>query len=137
MESQLTDTEFLAAIRACQLPAEHFTHEGHLRLAWLLTSENFNSDSAPLEACVLISEYATSLGAKDKFHRTITEFLQRLICYRQKQQQYKDWPQFLAANQDLVLDCLGVLDQYYERDILFGDQAKKQFVSPTKRNIED
>jgi len=31
----MTDDEFLASFSACTLPAEQFSHAGHIRLAWI------------------------------------------------------------------------------------------------------
>lgn len=137
MEKPLTDEVFLSQIRRCTLPPEYFSHEGHLRLAWLLATTSSGASEASKQACLIIKKYASSLGAADKYHHTITEFLQRLVCDRQSRLQFTSWQSFLAANQDLILDCLSLLDQYYDNEVLFSDKAKSQYITPTKRGFFD
>ncbi len=68
---ELSDAEFLAAIEATTYPGEKFGHRGHLRLGWLCLREH--GFEAGLERIrTLVRNYATALGAAQKFHETMT-----------------------------------------------------------------
>lgn len=74
----LPDNEFLKQFEAKKLPPEEFTHTGHLRLAWLYINQ-YELDTAIDKITHGIDAHASSLGAPDKFHYTITEALVRIM----------------------------------------------------------
>ena len=134
MNKTISDARFLQQIEDGSLPPEYFDHAGHLRLAWLLV-ESEPMDFAVSKASELIARYATSLGASDKYHATVTEFLIRLVSSRQTQAYCSSWQTFLARNSDLNLDCLQVLSQYYDKDVLFSAAAKRAFIAPNLKSL--
>ena len=87
-------------------------------------------DEAIEATCTGIKAYAESLGAMDKFHRTMTEARARIIDGRMPGGGGRnDWRSFVAANRDLVEDCLGVLERYYTRERLFSDAANPEYLA--------
>jgi hypothetical protein len=67
----MTDDEFLAAFEACRLPRDHWTHEAHVRMAWLYLRE------MRLEEVIAtvrggIRRYNASHGNTEGYHETIT-----------------------------------------------------------------
>lgn len=121
----MTDTEFFLAIKNLSLPAEQFNHKGHIRLAKILLKES-EVEQASRECCHLIKTYASSMGAKDKFHHTITVFLVYWIAQNIE----------LGTEQQIEeLDTKQVVLEYYPDNIFSDVRAKESWIAPTKKEL--
>jgi hypothetical protein len=131
----LSDKEFLMQFENKTLNHKHFNHIGHLRIAWLYLSNN-TIDQALALTCVGISEYAESLGAKDKFNKTITTALVHIIYKRinNKAASGHCWHDFINHNIDLIDNALSILYQHFSKELLFSESAKQEVVSPDRQN---
>lgn len=130
----LDDQTFIAKFENLSLDPEHFSHQGHLRIAWLYLQEH-DLDTAVQLVCSGIKAYAESLGENTKFNVTITDALVRLMAQRMEFMEKKEWRRFLQLNPDLVEDSLSVLFQYYSEDLLFSETARTSLVEPDIRAI--
>ena len=126
---QLSDSTFITQFENLSLNPENFNHIGHLRLCWLYLNQ-YELESAIEKTCTGIQLYATSLGAKEKFHRTITEFLVRMINDRNQMDPCSSFDVFLDKNEDLVTDALSLLEQYYSNDLLDSPAARISYLKP-------
>lgn len=125
----LSDEEFLLSFRDCTLPPEEFGHLGHVRVGWLYLT------TLPTEAAIQqlsndIRRYATHLGAEQKFHRTITEALMRLMASHLPAERDLTWQQFVARNPVIVDDARGLLLRLYSEERLASAQARTAYLSP-------
>lgn len=130
-KSHLEDTQFLAQFYDCSLPPEAFDHTGHIRLTVLLLNR------LPVEqACVNIltgiTRYATSVGAAQKFHKTLSWFMVREVHWRMQQQKLSDWRAFVSVNNDLLKEGKTLVAKHYLTATLNSEQAKKHVVLPDK-----
>lgn len=133
-ESILTDQDFIEQFELCTLNPENFNHTGHIRLAWLYLQQN--EENIAVEKVIKgIQAYAHSLGAKNKFHKTITHSLVKLIAIREHCNASASWQVFNQKNQDLVQDSIAVLLQYYDKSTLFSELARTELVQPDLKNI--
>lgn len=133
-QPELDDQTFIARFESQTLNPAHFTHVGHLRLAWLYLSRN-DLDRALALVSSGIKAYAESQGAFEKFHLTITDALVRIIDCRMRAMKAKDWLSFLKENQDLVEDAQSILLEHFSRDSLFSDQARTSLVAPDRKPL--
>lgn len=134
-EFTLTDQDFIEQFEMCRLNPENFNHTGHIRLAWLYLHQ-YEQNIAIEKVCDGIQAYAQSLDAHDKFHKTITHSLVKIIALRIDHNEPASWRAFNQQNQDLVQDSISVLLQYYNRDTLFSEQARTELVEPDRINID-
>lgn len=125
----LADSEFLFQFEQHTLPPEYFDHRGHLRLAWLYLCQ-YDVQQASALTATGIHGYASSLGAKDKFHYTLTEAIVQIMAARMQSGPGESLQEFLDANPDLVADFSGLLLQHYSGSLLFSDKAKTAWVEP-------
>lgn len=130
----IDDEAFVAAVNNGQLLPSEFGHLQHLRLGWLLIR------SAPLEVaieqtCTAITRFATHHGAENKFHRTITEALLRLMAQGGAMEPAKDWACFLQCNHALVNDAHSVLARHYSPTLLATAEARRQFLPPDRQPL--
>jgi len=127
--SLLSDKDFLKQFENKSLDHKNFDHVGHIRIAWLYLSVHPLNESIK-RTCSGIKDYAESLGAKDKFHLTITTALVHVIFNRISETSNVGWDDFIKGNIDLVDDALSILYQHFSKDVLFSDEAKLQTITP-------
>ena len=130
-----TDAEFLQQFENLTLPASEFDHNGHLRIAFIYL-QRYELLTAVNKVCTGIKNYATSLGAADKFQHTLTEATVRIMAKRIQQQGAQSFAEFKADNADIVSNLSGVLRNYYHSQTLFSEIARIQYVEPDKQPIE-
>lgn len=124
----MTDEHFLASLRDCSLPPEHFKHLGHLRLA-CLQLQRHPFEQAVDNTCTLIRAYATHLGAPGKFHWTVTEALLHLLRAAGAAEA-PGWHAFAHANPQLLTQAKDCLARHYSAQCLASDAARSRFVAP-------
>lgn len=130
----LDDAAFQSAFEDLTLDPTHFSHRGHLRIAWLYLMQN-DCETAVQKVCSGIKTYAESLGASTKFNLTITDALVRIMADRIEQMEEKDWPLFLEQNPDLIEDSLALLFKYFTEDVLLSEAARTSLVQPDIRPL--
>lgn len=133
----LSDKEFLSQFQYCTLPVTAFNHRGHLRLAWLMLNQ-YPTQEAVEKVCRGILAYATHLGVPGKFNHTLTAAVMLIMKARlssmspQEDDSIDAFEIFLANNQDLVSDLMGVLNHHYSPELLHSPAAAKDFVAPDR-----
>ncbi|MEM1002711.1 MAG: hypothetical protein AAGH46_08685, partial [Bacteroidota bacterium] len=75
---ELTDKEFEKQFRNCDLKPSYFTHEAHLRLAWISINE-LGAEKAEKTIQDLILKFVDHHGARDKYNLTLTVAATRMI----------------------------------------------------------
>ena len=131
---QLTDEAFIVEFENLTLDPTHFSHYGHLRLAWLYLM-NYDVETAIEKVCTGIKAYAESLGANTKFNLTMTDAITRIIADRMNRMRVKEWDLFLEQNEDLVEDVFSVLDIYFSRELLMSEEARLDLVVPDRKQL--
>lgn len=127
----LDDEAFITAVTSCELSPSGFGHLQHLRLGWL------HLRSAPLDTaiertCSDIARFATHYGADDKFHRTMTEALLRLMAHGGAVDATQEWPCFLQRNPSLLNEARSVLERHYSPTLLASPEARRHFLPPDR-----
>jgi hypothetical protein len=127
--SAMSDREFLDAFQDCRLTPADFDHRGHLRAAWLVLC-NYPLEDAIERICEGIRRLATQFGAPEKYNRTLTEAIVRLMAAANVPQ--LSWTAFMDANPELATDLNGVLSRHYSQALLTSTAAKAAFLPPDR-----
>ena len=127
----MTDDQLFDTFCSTTLPADQFHHEQHVRVAWMFVCRN-GMPAAIGEFSTAIKQFATAKGAHGLYHETITWAFLLIISERQARQPHTAWPEFAAANPDLLAWQPSVLDRYYSKDLLMSDLARRAFVMPDR-----
>jgi hypothetical protein len=127
----MSDDQFLAAFLDCSMPPAGFDHVGHVRAAWLLLQQR-PLEEAVEETCAGIARLAAHLGVPGKYNRTLSEALVRLMAHGGAAAPTLSWPNFLAANADLMDDARGLLARHYSDTRLTSPEARERFVPPDR-----
>ncbi len=138
----MTDTEFLTAFEEASLARTKWTHEAHVRVAWLYLTQNppptalervrqgiqkLNAEFRRKARLVCSAVYGKK-SSTDGYHDTITVAFVTLIASRL--QPVEDFPTFRDRNTDLFDRTLPVLLQHYSPHRLSSVEARKAFLEP-------
>lgn len=120
------DNIFLKAFEECTLPKTLWTHEAHLRMAWLRLREKGFSEGLRFIKNG-IRRYNDSLAASG-YHETVTVAFAALVHYR-SQLGSSDWnfSEFIAHNSDLLAKSPAILNNFYSRERLAQSAARDHF----------
>ena len=125
----LSDTQFEQAFELKSLPAQSFTHEAHLRLAWIHISK-YGLTKAIGNVCIQISEYAQSLGVPEKFNMTVTVAAVKAVYHFTNRSQSNDFYELIEEFPRLKTNFKGLVNSHYGFDIFKSGKAKKEFLEP-------
>ena len=147
----MTDAKFLAQFESARLDRGAWTHEAHVRMAWLYLQSGLSYRDArskvrtgikKLNAAFLAQQNAPcgatrpvepvaepAVEAKPTgFHETITTAFVRLVAARARPGE--KFAAFRKRNPDLFDRKLTALLSHYTRETLFSDEARTHFVKP-------
>lgn len=128
----MSDTEFLAAFESGILPRYLWTHEAHVRMAYLYLRGLPDADLLLPVVRHRIRCYNEAHGNARGYHETITVGFLALVADRLRSDANptSTWEDFKDAHSDLITDGLSVLLNYYTRDTLLSAEARAAFVAP-------
>ena len=126
----MTDDQFLASFEDGTLANEPFHHADHVRLAFLYLLRYPALEALQRFSTSLI-RFAAAKGKPGLYHETITWAFVFLIRERMARAGYpQTWPQFAAANPDLLKWKDNILKKYYRDQTLSSALAKGTFLFP-------
>jgi CRISPR/Cas system-associated endonuclease/helicase Cas3 len=126
---QLSDEQFLLALETATLNPKLFSHEAHLRFAYLLIY-NHDIDKAIDICCKQIRDYANSLGAKDKFNKTVTIAAVKAVYHFMLRSETENFKDLIKEFPRLKNNFRDLLSQHYGIDIFNSEIAKSSFLEP-------
>jgi hypothetical protein len=127
----MSDGVFLEGFEACTLPAAAWTHEAHVRMAWLYLRHHDENDALGLVRRGIQRFNATVTKKPDGYHETITVSFTRLIAHRMAGLQTgHSFEEFRMASPDLLDRMMTALLKHYRRETLFSDAARHGWVEP-------
>lgn len=126
-EMPMTDDEFLLAFEECAFSRPEWTHESHVRMAWLYLSR------LPIDAALDrvrrgIQKLNAKIGSPDGYHETITVAFVSIIASRLRTGE--SYLAFRDRNPDLLDRTLPVLLRHYTKDRLWSPEARRGFIEP-------
>jgi len=122
------DDSFLSRFEHCTLPESEWTHLAHVRVAWLCWSQQ-SPDIALGKICDGILRYNTKvLHRPEKYSETVTVAFVHVVLGRM--QSAEPWTAFETRIDDLLDPQKPVLLNYYSKERLFSNDARKFYVEP-------
>jgi hypothetical protein len=126
------DRDFLKQFDECTLGKSCWSHEAHIRMAWL-RMEQFKSYEEALErirsGIQAFNSSVNSIG----YHETITVAFSRLIYAKRAETRAGTWQEFLQHHPNLLQKrCLL---EFYSKEILASERARHEFVKPDKKPL--
>ena len=124
----MTDEAFLAAFQDTSLPRAQWTHEAHVRMAFLMLSRGEGLD----EIREGIRRYNAAQRSSG-YHETITIAFVRLVQAALVQTPGIDWFAFAQAYPALFPPQ--VLERHYAPETLRSPEARATFVAPDRQPL--
>jgi hypothetical protein len=93
----LSDDEFEQQFQNCSIDAALFTHEAHLRLAWIHI-EKYGAEKAITNICFQLKRYVEFLGATDKYNETVTIAAIRAVYHFKLKTDASSFSEFITKN---------------------------------------
>lgn len=124
-----SDTEFLKHFADFTLEPALFTHEAHLRLAWLYINL-YGTEKAAGLICNQIKAFDRKFGDGSKFNKTVTiasvfivsHFMGRSLC--------SEFERFLEEFPRLKTNFTDLIKSHYKINIFTDKRAEKEYVEP-------
>jgi len=126
---ELSDAEFERQFRNCSLDPSLFTHEAHLRLAWIYIRQ-YGVDKAIEQLCDGIRRFAESIGAHTKFNTTVTVASVRAVNHFILRSGTNNFSDFIVENDVLTNDFRRLISSHYKTDIFKSERARAEFIQP-------
>jgi len=143
----MTDDVFMTKFEQRVLSHDEWTHEAHVRMAWLYVTRSANYRAARSKVRSGIKKLNAAFLAKSVapcdatpaaepvaetklagFHETITTTFVRLIAARSRPGE--KFAAFRKRNPDLFDRKLSALLKHYSPKLLFSEEAKAKFAQP-------
>jgi len=131
------DAQFLNDFQTGILPFEQWTHEAHIRMAYLVCKSSNNFEEALLRIRQGIQHFNGLHASKLTvgFHETMTQLWTTLVwnATQKFNSTVSDSNAFIDQNRYLLDSSLW--KQYYSPALMFSQDAKRQFVLPDLKSI--
>lgn len=127
--SQFTDDEFEYQFESFKLKPHLFSHEAHIRLAYIHISK-YGREQAEYNMCSQIQGYAESLGVFDKFNKTVTIAAVKVVNHFMQKAQSNNFVDFIQEFPRLIFNFKDLLSQHYGFNVFADKQAKLEYVAP-------
>ncbi|MEM7367733.1 MAG: hypothetical protein AAF587_03965 [Bacteroidota bacterium] len=125
----LSDEEFVRKFSQCTLAPALFSHEAHVRLAWIHLRK-YDLASATTTICDLITNFVTHLGAQSKYNTTLTIAAIQIVHHFMQQSEADNFFDFMLASPKLKTDFKALIQSHYSVDIFQSEKAKKEYIEP-------
>lgn len=125
----LTDIEFVTSFKACTLSTSVFSHEAHLRLAWLYIKEE-GLDHAIMRIQHDLKRYVAHWGAADKYNMTLTIVSVRAVYHFILKSKTHTFSEFIMEFPRLKYRFKELLAHHYKTDIFNSETAKTKYLEP-------
>lgn len=125
----LSDTELETAFENCTLDPGLFSHEAHLRLAWIYIKQ-FEVDEAVDRICFHLARFVTYIGEEDKYNLTLTIAATHAVNHFMNKSKSGNFKDFILEFPRLKNNFRELIETHYGFDIFSNQEAKKTFLEP-------
>lgn len=132
---KLTDSEFELKFENASLNPEVFTHEAHLRLAYIHI-QKYGQEQAVKNICSQLLKFVTQLGAAAKFNKTVTVSAVKAVKHFMQKAESQNFEDFILEFPRLKYNFKELLAFHYKIDIFNSETAKKEFLEPDLEPFE-
>jgi hypothetical protein len=131
--ADLSNSQFLHQIETVTINPELFTHEAHIRMAWLYLNV-FDQNTALQHISAAIKGIDAKYAGGMKYHHTITMVFANTMAALMHNKVHKSWQEFISANTGLGISKKFLADHYSE-EVLYSNEAKTQLIAPDKKPL--
>jgi hypothetical protein len=127
--SELTDSAFEKQFANCQLLPALFTHEAHLRLAWIHITQ-YGIEQALQNIQTQLQRFVAHVGAKDKYNTTLTIATTKAVYHFILKSESNTFKEFITTFPRLQYNFKELMHAHYSINIFTATQAKTEYLVP-------
>jgi len=106
-----------------------FSHEAHLRLAWIHLRQG-EVKNAIVNVTEQIQAFAIRNGAPGKYHETVTVAAVKAVDHFMRRSKEKTFQNFITEFPRLKTEFKSLMDSHYSYNLFTSDVARKEFQEP-------
>lgn len=125
----LTDDQFEYQFERCAVDPAIFTHEAHLRLAWIHISK-YGIDQAIVHIQTQLQAYTKQVGASSKYNTTVTIAACKAVYHFMLQSDRLSFQQFIQNNERLKNNFKELMQAHYKTNIFQSEIARSGYLEP-------
>ncbi len=125
----LSDDVFIHQFETLTLPENWFTHEAHLRLAYILIKRQGLKKSIQ-KICTQIKNFDQHFGDGTKYHHTLTMAAIKTINYFIQKSNSNNFNDLLLEFPRLKNDFYGLLRLHYSAKVFKNSASKINYIEP-------
>ena len=125
----LDDNTFEHLFDTATLNPTLFTHEAHLRLAWIHI-QKYGLEDAITHICEQIAHFDAMLGNGTKYHETITIAAIKMVNHFMLKTPSPSFKTFIEHNPRLLHNFKDLLHSHYSSYLLTNEVARLTFLEP-------
>ena len=125
----LNDLEFEQQFASGVLAPKLFSHEAHLRLAWIHVTK-YGIDKAIENIRIQLQNFVAVIGAADKYNETVTIAAIRAVYHFMRKSKTHNFEDFIVENHRLKFQFKELLSFHYRTNIFLSERAKKEYLEP-------
>ena len=126
---ELSDLEFEKQFRECELNPKAFSHEAHLRLAWIHIHK-YGLTQAVENLQTQLEKFVANIGAKDKYHKTLTVVAVQAVNHFMEKSGSDNFEDFIKEFPQLMNNFKGLINSHYSFDVFASEKARKEYIAP-------
>jgi hypothetical protein len=127
----LPDEDFIDQFEKCKLDPSCFTHDAHLRLAYLYL-QKFGTEEAIVKLCRGIARFDRVFGSGDKFHMTITIASVAVLNHFIRKSNSSDFNSLTEEYPQLKTEFKRLLNTHYSPLLLKSPPSRIEFRLPDR-----
>ena len=125
----LSDSEFEKQFISGSLEPKLFSHEAHLRMAWLAL-KNLGMQEGEKFIETHLKNYVKAVGAEEKYNQTLTVAALKAVEHFMAKSKASEFKEFIAEFPRLKNNFRDLMSQHYSFDIYNSADAKQSFLKP-------
>jgi hypothetical protein len=125
----LSDSELIIQFKSYHLSPALFTHEVHLRIAWLYLTI-YGLDKGIYTIRRDLKSYVHNLGAADKYHETLTIAASHAVHHFMQKSKAATFEEFISQNTRLMTHFDELINSHYSRNIFTDQEARSRYFEP-------
>ena len=129
---RFSDEVYEQKFREIKFPPLYFSHEAHLRLAYIHLKK-YGLEQSVKNMCSQIYDFAIKYGATMKFNATVTYASLQIMNHYMAEAECGSFPDLMKEFPHLLIDFKAEIQKYYSWDVFRSQEAKAQIHEPDLR----
>ena len=126
---RFSDDVYEQKFRECKFPPLYFSHEAHLRLAYIHLNK-YGLEQSIENMCNQIYDFAIKYGANMKFNATVTYASLQIMYSYMKKSQSNNFSDLMMEFPHLLINFKAEIQKHYSWDVFRSIEAKETIYQP-------